>query len=113
MNGLIIRGSWWWRFLPMAYSGMALFPFIFFRNKQSPNHLLWHERIHLHQQLETGIIPFYFWYLGEYLILRLSGKNHLQAYMGICFEREAFQNDRDPEYLRHRRFWAFLDYYKR
>jgi hypothetical protein len=112
MKGLIIRGGWWWRWMPAVYTGMAVFPFIFFRHLHATDRLLQHERIHLRQQLETGILPFYLWYLMEYIVGRLRGQNHMAAYMRISFEREAFSHESDPDYLSHRRVWAFLDYLK-
>jgi hypothetical protein len=63
MNGILII----LRRLPA--SGMALFPFIMLRKKDLPHtpQLLNHERIHLMQQLELLVLPFYIWYLIEYL----------------------------------------------
>lgn len=112
MKGLIIRGGWWWRWMPAVYTGMAVFPFIFFRHLHATDRLLQHERIHLRQQLETGILPFYIWYLMEYFLGRLRGQKHMQAYLAISFEREAFHNEMDPDYLAHRKVWAFWDYIK-
>ncbi len=96
----------------LPYAGLTLFPFIFFRKKDLPlsENLLNHERIHLRQQLELLILPFYIWYLIEYLVHRLTGKKHHDAYRAIIFEREAYANDGDPEYLKKRKFWGFLGY---
>jgi hypothetical protein len=104
MNGILII----LRRLPA--SGMALFPFILLRKKDLPHtpQLLNHERIHLRQQLELLILPFYFWYIVDYLYRRLTGNNHHEAYRSIIFEREAYANDGDPEYLKKRKFWGFL-----
>ena len=90
--------------------GMALFPFILVRHRHPGPTLLNHERIHLRQQLELGILPFYLWYVIEYLIRRIQYRDHYTAYRHICFEREAFANDRDLNYLNTRRYWAFRRY---
>lgn len=110
MKGVILYGGWWWRWIPSAYNGMALFPFILFRFKGMSDRMIRHERIHLRQQLEMLILPFYIWYLLEYMLLRLSGKNHYQAYLRISFEKEAYLHDGTAAYLKGRPFWAHLKY---
>ena len=108
MKGLIIEGGWWWKVIPRVNRAMSLFPFVLVRKGMSNPVLIQHERIHLVQQLELLILPFYLWYLAEYLWHRLKGKNHMDAYMAISFEREAYQYERDPNYLANRPFWAFI-----
>lgn len=87
---------------------MALFPFVLVRRPNPGPELLNHERIHLRQQLELLVVPFYFWYLTEYIIRRLQHRDHYTAYRRISFEREAFAHDADLTYLKTRRWWAFL-----
>lgn len=94
--------------MPKINRAMAIFPFILARKGVVNSVLLRHERIHLVQQLELLILPFYLWYLLEYLWYRIIGKGHLEAYMAISFEREAYGHEQDPTYLQHRPFWAFL-----
>lgn len=62
-----------------------------------------HEKIHTAQMRELGYLPFYLLYLLEWLI-RLLGKGN--AYRNISFEREAYANDSNPQYLSSRRRWA-------
>jgi len=69
-----------------------------------------HERIHLRQQLELLIIFLYMFYGVEFLVRCLQYKNWILAYKNISFEREAYQNEVDFEYLNNRRFWSFLKY---
>jgi hypothetical protein len=97
-------------FLPAR--GMALFPFILIKypDDRTDERLLRHERIHLRQQLELLIIPFYLWYLLEYLWHRFRGLGHFSAYMRISFEQEAYQHDWDTQYLRRRKWGSFLKY---
>lgn len=90
--------------------GMALFPFILVRQPNPGPVLVNHERIHLRQQAELGILPFYVWYGLEYLIRRLQYRNHYLAYCNISFEREAFANEANLTYLRTRPFWRFRHY---
>ena len=90
-------------------SAMALYPFMLFKSpslKHDPV-IINHEEIHFRQQLELLILPFYLIYLGHYLINRLRYKNHDQAYLAICFEKEAYTHDRDLNYLKKRRFYQW------
>ncbi|HEX8531826.1 MAG TPA: hypothetical protein VF646_17455 [Cytophagales bacterium] len=92
--------------------GMALFPFILLKDARDRQDacLIRHERIHLRQQLELLIVPFYLWYLLEYGWHRFRGMGHHGAYLRISFEREAYQHDRDPGYLARRKWGSFLKY---
>jgi hypothetical protein len=90
--------------------GMALFPFILVRTPNPGPVLLNHERIHLRQQVELGILLFYIWYSLEYIIRRFQYHTHYTAYRNISFEREAFANEENLIYLKNRPFWAFRRY---
>ena len=94
--------------LPAA--AMAIFPFILIHQKTIPagDRLINHERIHLQQQLELLILPFYIWYVLEYLIYRIKFKNHDKAYRAIRFEKEAYNNDSDLNYLQKRKLYNYL-----
>jgi hypothetical protein len=89
-------------------SGIALYPFILLEDKAqlADSTLLNHERIHLRQQLELGIIPFYLIYLSHYLLLRAKGLSALNAYYANVFEVEAYAQEKNTEYLQSRPFWA-------
>ena len=99
----------------MKVSGMALFPFILVSQRafKKDEDIIRHEIIHLKQQLELLILPFYLLYLINYIINLCKYKNHYQAYYEIIFEREAYAKEKDTLYLRHRPFWAFMAYFKR
>lgn len=96
----------------LKVSGMAIFPFILLkqRNVNYSSSLVFHERIHLRQQLELLVIPFYLLYILNYFFNIFYYKNHHLAYKNIVFEREAYANDQNANYLRKRRLWAFLSY---
>lgn len=87
---------------------MALFPFILLRTTGSETDpvILNHERIHLRQQLELLLLPFYLLYLLHYLYLLIRFRNHEKAYRNILFEREAYDHEGDNRYLERRRWWA-------
>lgn len=95
------------------FVGMAIFPFILLRDKKDKGdlHLVHHERIHIIQQLELLVIPFYMWYGIEYTyrLLQYKFDSH-KAYRNISFEREAYANEHDLDYLKKRKFYSFLKY---
>ncbi len=96
------------RLIRKGYVGFAFWPFIFLRNREcATESTLNHERIHLHQQREMLLIPFYIWYLTEYLVRRFQYDSWREAYFNISFEREAFSNECDMGYLERRRFWGW------
>ncbi|WP_120213604.1 hypothetical protein [Epilithonimonas arachidiradicis] len=93
-------------------SGITLFPFILLRKSEYRQNstLINHERIHIRQQLELLVVPFYIWYLTEYYLRYLKYKNPDLAYRNISFEREAYANEHNPDYLMSRKFWSFFKY---
>ena len=98
--------------VPKGYSGMTIFPFVFLKSKQLKENqvLINHEKIHLRQQLELLVIPFYLFYIIEFLVRLIQYKNWQIAYRNISFEREAYTNEFNLYYLKHRPFWSFLKY---
>lgn len=93
-------------------NGIALFPFILLRERkliENP-HLINHEKIHLRQQAELLILPFYIWYLIEYYYWLYKIKDKHLAYQRISFEREAYTMEGDLNYLKNRKFWSFRKY---
>jgi hypothetical protein len=97
----------------LAYHAMAIFPFIFVK-RYAYRHdytLINHEKIHLRQQLELLILPFYILYMGHYFYNLVKYRNHHIAYMHICFEREAYAQEEDLNYLPTRKMWAFWRYW--
>ncbi len=103
-KGILVYVSFLW------VEGMAIFPFVLLKNRLPKQVLLNHECIHLRQQLETGFLLFYIWYLAEYLMGLMRYRNHYLAYRNISFEREAFANESALTYLNTRPLWAFLRY---
>lgn len=96
----------------MKINGITLFPFIILRDKnlRKDKVLMNHEKIHIYQQLELLIVFFYIWYVVEYYywLWKLNDK-HL-AYHNICFEREAYAQEEDLNYLQKRKIWSFWKY---
>lgn len=66
-----------------------------------------HEAIHTAQMKEMLYVFFYLWYLVEWLI-RLFGKGN--AYRNLSFEKEAYDNEGDLNYLENRPMFAWWGY---
>ena len=71
--------------------------------------LMNHERIHTAQQREMLFLFFYIAYFFEWL-LRLPMRGN--AYRNISFEREAYSNQRNLDYLSTRPHYAWRRYMK-
>ena len=99
--------------VPKGYTGVALFPFVFLKYIALKNDevLINHEKIHLRQQLELLVLPFYILYFTEFLYRCLQYRSRSKAYRNISFEREAYTNEKDLNYLKSRSFYRFLKYY--
>ncbi|MGB3608128.1 MAG: hypothetical protein WA775_07740 [Psychroserpens sp.] len=99
--------------VPKGYVGITIFPFVFLKYDHLKTNavLLNHEHIHLRQQLELLIIPFYVFYGIEFVIRLLKTKNWNEAYRNISFEKEAYQNERNLEYLKTRSIFGFKNYF--
>jgi hypothetical protein len=85
---------------PMAVA-WAFYPFIIMRSElYYKDPYIMHEQIHLAQQRELWILPFYIMYAGSYLFNLIRGDKN--AYKNIVFEREAYANQLDNDYLKNR-----------
>lgn len=105
------------KYLPITISSlpaqaMAVYPFIVFKEERlkADGIIVRHELIHFRQQLELLVIPFYVLYLLFYLVNLLVYRNHHLAYLNICFEREAYANDADVQYLENRKAYRWVRY---
>lgn len=89
---------------------MTFFPFVLIRKREFENDkvLVNHERIHLQQQIELLVLPFYVLYLLNYFFNLIRFFNHNKAYHEIVFEKEAFKFEMHLSYLEKRRWFAFL-----
>lgn len=97
---------------PKGFRGITLFPFIVLTHKKDREDpvIINHEMIHIRQQLELLVLPFFIWYFVEYLIRWAHYKNRHTAYRNISFEREAYAHEKDLHYLKQRSFWKFVNY---
>lgn len=105
-----------------GYVAINLFGVLFVRNEYKTlfnktffsKKVINHESIHTQQMKELLYIPFYIWYIIEYiikLILCITKKDHFTiAYYSVCFEQEAKLNTYNLEYLNSRKKYNWLKY---
>lgn len=92
-------------------TGITLWPFIVLREKYktlSSEKLINHETIHIKQQAEMLVIIFYLWYIIEWFVKLFKYRS--RAYRNISFEREAYENENNKEYLKNRRLYSWIKY---
>ena len=99
----------------MNIGGITLWPFIVLREYYQGTTNYWrskreriinHESIHIKQQEELLIIPFYVLYILEWFIkLFFYGSG---AYRNISFEREAYANEKNYKYLESRKRYNWI-----
>jgi hypothetical protein len=91
-----------------GFDATNLFGVVFARNeyKDLDKIVLNHEAIHTAQMKELLYIPFYILYGIEYLINLIKYRDGDKAYKNISFEREAYRNERQLDYLKGRRHFS-------
>lgn len=75
--------------------------------------LINHEKIHLRQQIELLIFPFFLIYSLEFLVRLFQYKNWALAYRNISFEREAYRKEKDLDYLKTRPLFNFIKFIRK
>ena len=102
-------------FLPFGkFYAINLCGLIFVRKGARPSaRTINHEEIHTHQQHEMLFLPFFVWYVIEWLFRLIQYRDPMKAYYNISFEREAYRNQDNLHYRATRPFWAWLAYLKR
>lgn len=96
-----------------SIKGMTIFPFIFInKNYDFTEQDMNHEMIHIRQQLELLIIPFYILYFLEYIIRLGLSFNNDYAYRTISFEKECYKNEKNLNYLKEKKYYSFIKYIK-
>lgn len=92
-----------------GFRAINLFGIIFARKEATPlsDTVKNHEAIHTEQMKETGYIGFYLIYIAEFLLLWCRMKDAELAYFAIRFEKEAYRNQHNKDYIRGRRKYAW------
>lgn len=92
-----------------SYKAINLFGVLFVKkNAVISDEFLNHESIHTEQMKEMLFLFFYLWYIIEWLIKLVYHLNFRKAYKSISFEREAYNNEDDLEYLGSRKKYAWV-----
>lgn len=96
---------------PRGFKAITLWPFVFVRNSCKQRFSAvdkYHEYIHGEQEKEMLLIPFYLWYVIEWLIRLLQYRDRKKAYYNISLEREAYQHQWESDYLAHRKRFTWF-----
>ena len=83
------------------------------RNPEKYNRLIRHEAIHTAQGKQLLWVFFYIFYFIEWLIRLIQYRKFTAAYNNISFEREAYTNEHDINYLQNRKAFASFGYVKK
>ena len=100
-------------FPPGTFHGINLFGVVFAQRRwgRMKPHELNHELIHTRQMVEMGFVGFYVWDGVEWLVrlvqCRWDGE---KAYYRIGFEREAYAQEGNEDYLKGRTWYAWWRY---
>lgn len=87
-----------------GYKAMNLFGIIFLRKEYTLTEVdLNHEAIHTAQMKELLYVFFYIIYFLEWLVRLFINKD---AYRNISFEKEAYSNENNLEYLKTRKCFS-------
>lgn len=99
-------------FTNKRYKGITIYPFVIVTQEEDGRNavLLNHERIHIKQQLEMLVLPFFVWYGLEFLVRYFLCRSWKKAYRNISFEKESYANEEDLDYLKKRSFWNWIKY---
>ena len=125
------------KFIPFkGYDTINLFGILFTRDDFIDSTEYNHESIHSAQMLECMILSaviitaicimfniswwwlllsifmYYIQYGLEYVIIRFFHKKQNDAYHDVSFEEEAYNNDNNLNYLKHRKVFAWIKYIK-
>ena len=104
------------------FTAINLFGFVFIKknykqalvnNPERYNRLVRHEAIHTAQGKYLLWIFFYIFYFIEWLIRLVQYREFTAAYNNISFEREAYANEHDINYLQNRKAFASFGYVKK
>lgn len=96
-----------------AAQALAGLPIMIVKDKSKllNKNIINHEMIHFFQAMYLGFIFFWIIYLGHFLINLIKYKNGTKAYRNIVFEKEAYDNDQDLEYIFNRKPYAWVAYF--
>lgn len=89
---------------------LTMWPFIIMRRDSVTHTNMNHEMIHIEQQKELLVVFAIIWYVVEFLVKSIKYRSFEKGYRNISFEREAYENEVNLDYLDKRKRYAFLKY---
>jgi hypothetical protein len=91
---------------------ITLWPFVFIDSDEQDSHhvLSNHERIHIAQATELFVIPFYLLWLFDWLYQGCLFGSFEKGYYHCRLEQEAYDHERELDYLSNRRPYAWWPY---
>ena len=92
-----------------SYKAITIWPFVFARKELTKIDEM-HEGIHLRQQAELLVIPFFILYVLEWAVRLIIYRDGREAYRNISFEQEAYMHQSDISYPDDRRHYAWAAY---
>ena len=93
------------------YRGFSFFIFIWInKDVLDKPKIINHEKIHFWQQVEMAFVVQWMLYMCFYVVNRLRGMSHDEAYINNPFEKEAFANDWNFNYLKKRKFLSWVKF---
>ncbi len=103
---------------PKGFVAINIFGMLFIRKtyfSRLSRQIINHESIHTAQMMESLFLFFYILYSLEWLywLVRKLFNHGINPYRSISFEREAYENDGDMEYLKHRKLFSAWRFYFR
>ena len=94
-----------------SYKAVNLFGVVFVRKGTAPSEVdVRHEQIHTEQIRETLYVGFYVLYLMMFIWQFVKAWNWSKAYRAVPFEREAYDNEQDENYLENRIHYGWKKY---
>ena len=89
-------------------NAVTLYPYIFTRYSETASNIINHEKIHCEQYKETLIIGYYFIFFINYIINWFYYLDVHKAYRNVLFEKEAYENMNNYDYLKYRRRFSWI-----
>ncbi len=97
---------------PAGFAAINICGILFARSTARPlkDYIVRHESIHTRQIIELLVVFFYLWYGIEWVVRLIQYRNAHTAYRNISFEREAYANQYNVDYLTSRKCYGFIRY---
>tara|TARA_B100000686_G_C16397890_1_gene765776 strand:- start:185 stop:550 length:366 start_codon:yes stop_codon:yes gene_type:complete len=101
---------WLSKLSPINIWAISLVFWVFCRGKLSESGRR-HETIHFQQWIELALVGFLVLYVWFWLVGLIIYRNGARAYRENPFEREAYDNENNVDYLRDRKRYSWVKYF--